>query len=66
MTFPLIAVCALGWIAAFCEKKHLDGKDIDEASCSSACGCGSRDAGCSSGEDRSFWANPLSMICGGC
>ena len=63
VALPLIAVCGLGWgLQRFGKKLHSDGKDIDEASCSSACGCGSGDSGCSSGEDRSFWANLLSMI----
>ena len=63
VALPLIAVCGLGWgLQRFGKKLHSDGGDIDEASCSSACGCGSGDSGCSSGEGRSFWANLLSMI----
>jgi uncharacterized protein len=63
VALPLIAVCGLGWgLRSFGKKLHSDGGDIDEASCSSACGCGSGDSGYSSEEDRSFWANLLSMI----
>jgi uncharacterized membrane protein YraQ (UPF0718 family) len=63
LALPLIAVCGLGWgLKGFGKKLHSDGEDINEASCSSGCGCGSGDSGCSTGEDRSFWANLLSMI----
>jgi uncharacterized protein len=62
LALPLIAVCGLGWgLQRFGKKLRSDGGDIDEASCSSACGCESGDSRCSSGEDRSFWANLLSM-----
>ncbi|MGA7391058.1 MAG: permease [Terrimicrobiaceae bacterium] len=62
VALPLIAVCGLGWgLQRFGRKLHSDDENIGEASCSSACGCGSGDSGCS-GEDRSFWANLLSMI----
>jgi uncharacterized protein len=62
VALPLIAVCGLGWgLQRFGRKLHSDGENIGEASCSSACGCGSGDSGCS-GEDRSFWGNLLSMI----
>ena len=63
VALPLIAVCGLGWgLQRFGKNLHSDGGDIDEASCSSACGCGGSDSDCSSGEDRSFWASLLSMI----
>jgi uncharacterized membrane protein YraQ (UPF0718 family) len=63
LALPLIAVCGLGWgLQRFVRKPHSGGGDIDEASCSSACGCGGGDSGCSSAEDCSFWANLLSMI----
>ena len=63
MALPLIAVCGLGWgLQRFGKKLHSDGRDIDEATCSSVCGCGSGDSDCSSGEGRSFWASLLSMI----
>ena len=60
VALPLIAVCGFGWGLQRFGKK-LD-SDIDEASCSLACGCGNGDSSCSSGEDRSFWASLLSMI----
>ena len=63
VALPLIAVCGLGWgLQRFGEELHSDGVDIDEAFCPSTCGGGSGDLGCSSGQDRSFWANLLSMI----
>lgn len=64
VALPLIAVRGLGWgLQRFGKKPHSDGGDIDETSCSSACGCGAGDSDCSSGEGRSFWATLLSMIC---
>jgi uncharacterized membrane protein YraQ (UPF0718 family) len=63
VALPLIAVCGLGWgLQRFGKKLHSESGDIDEASCSSACGCGAGDSGCSSGEGSSFWANLLSMV----
>lgn len=64
VALPLIAVCGLGWgLQRFGKKLHSDGTDVDaEASCSSACGCDGEDSRCSSGEERSFWANLLNMI----
>ena len=63
VALPLIAVCGLGWgLQRFGKKLHSDGRDIDEATCSSVCGFGSGDSDCSSGEGRSFWASLLSMI----
>jgi uncharacterized protein len=63
VALPLIAVCGLGWgLQRFGKKLRSGGGDIAEESCSSACGCVSGDSGCSSGEDRSFWANLLNMI----
>jgi uncharacterized membrane protein YraQ (UPF0718 family) len=63
VALPLIAVCGLGWgLQRFGKKLRSGSGDIDEESCSSACGCVSGDSGCSSGEDRSFWANLLNMI----
>jgi uncharacterized protein len=63
VALPLIAVCALGWgLKRFGRKLHSGGGDIEEESCSSSCGCGCDDSGCSPREDRSFWASLVNMI----
>ena len=63
VALPLVAVCGLGWgLQRFAKNLHSDGRDIDETSSSSECGCGGADSDCSSGEGRSFWATLLSMI----
>ena len=63
VALPLIAVCGFGWgLQRFGKNLHSNlGESDAEASCSSACGCGSDEPDCSSGDDRSFWANLLRM-----
>jgi uncharacterized membrane protein YraQ (UPF0718 family) len=63
VALPLIAVCGFGWgLQRFGKKLHANGGDIDETSCSAACGCVAGDSDCSSGQGHSFSATLLSMI----